>query len=263
MKKYFKMLGNILLYLVIYFAMQILAGIALSLGFILTHRGITQQQITDYMLSSAMVGSVGAAIISFFIYKAILKGRKENIFQLCNFKKVETMDVVCIILLSVGLSILSGYVVEHLINVFNGYKQVSNNIRQGMSSPLGLLSGIVLIPIFEEILFRGLIFNELRKNINLVASVIIAALIFGMAHGNILQGIYASLLGVVLTLVYYWTKSLVASIIAHMTYNFMGTVGMSLLVGILGDHEIIYCSVAAVLLVVFLAKLYKNTHKVI
>lgn len=38
-------------------------------------------------------------------------------------------------------------------------------------------------------LFRGFIFNGLKKNVNIILSVILQPHIFAVAHGNIVQGI--------------------------------------------------------------------------
>ena len=55
---------------------------------------------------------------------------------------------------------------------------------------LAILGVGIIGPIIEEIIFRGLIFNEL-KNIMPVSVVIIAqGILFGLCHFNLMQSIY-------------------------------------------------------------------------
>lgn len=60
---------------------------------------------------------------------------------------------------------------------------------------LGIFCYGVITPITEEIVFRGIIFNCLRRNTRVGASIFISAVIFGMYHLNSVQGIYAFLMG--------------------------------------------------------------------
>lgn len=72
-------------------------------------------------------------------------------------------------------------------------------------------------------LFRGIIFGYLKKNFNIIAAVIVQALVFGVVHGNIVQGTYAFISGILLAIVYIHYESIFACIIVHMTINLLGT----------------------------------------
>ena len=80
---------------------------------------------------------------------------------------------------------------------------------------------IIVAPIFEELLFRGIILNGLLnkyKN-NSKKAIIYSAIIFGMVHLNIPQGINAFIAGIILGFIYYYTKSMKLSIFAHFVNN--------------------------------------------
>ena len=51
----------------------------------------------------------------------------------------------------------------------------------------------------------------------------IQAAMFGIAHMNILQGVYAFTIGLIFGYIYKKYNSLYASILAHLTFNFTGT----------------------------------------
>ncbi|MGN0382804.1 MAG: lysostaphin resistance A-like protein [Eubacterium sp.] len=80
--------------------------------------------------------------------------------------------------------------------------------------------GIAIIgPIAEELIFRGMCYVRLKRFTNVLVAAIISSVFFGIFHGNVVQGIYATLLGLMLVFVYEKYKSIWAPIIFHMTSN--------------------------------------------
>ncbi len=110
----------------------------------------------------------------------------------------------------------------------------SGSLPFEMKSAGTLILGIVLFALLpaicEEMLFRGVILNSLRKYGMLVA-VGMSALFFSLMHMNLLQIPYTFLLGIVLGLVVYFTRNLWLSVFMHFVNN--GTV---LLLGYLNDE---------------------------
>ncbi|MGV3523007.1 MAG: CPBP family intramembrane glutamic endopeptidase [Candidatus Sericytochromatia bacterium] len=93
---------------------------------------------------------------------------------------------------------------------------------------LNLIEGIavvVLAPVIEEILFRGLLLHRLAVKWGLRDAIWISALIFGLLHG-FAPGIF--LLGLTLTLVYLKTGgSLYTTILLHALHNFLSVVAIN------------------------------------
>lgn len=56
----------------------------------------------------------------------------------------------------------------------------------------------LIIPAAEEMIFRGTAFFSLRDVLPARAAILISALYFGIFHGNLVQGIYAFILGIFL-----------------------------------------------------------------
>ena len=87
----------------------------------------------------------------------------------------------------------------------------------------------MLAGIGEEILFRGFIFVVifefwpwgLEFNMNIIAAIAISSILFGLGHSiTRLYTIITGLMGVVFCLVFLWTGSLIAPIVAHALYDF-------------------------------------------
>lgn len=98
------------------------------------------------------------------------------------------------------------------------YEQVAG---QQFSFPVW--AGIVLYgmvsPIAEEIVFRGIVYNRLRRQYSLGAALIGSGMLFGLYHGNIVQGVYGFLLGVLIAVMYEKYGSFLVPVIIHGAAN--------------------------------------------
>ncbi|MDW7655539.1 MAG: CPBP family intramembrane glutamic endopeptidase [Bacillota bacterium] len=99
-----------------------------------------------------------------------------------------------------------------------------------------LILGIsILTPIAEELLFRGIIQGELRKAMPEWAAVVIQGVIFAAFHWQPIQISYVLLPGLLLGLLYAWTRSLWVPIAMHIVFNFLGSV----LPALIGEDEVL------------------------
>lgn len=105
------------------------------------------------------------------------------------------------------------------------YSEQINSISNDTFTLILLVS--FFAPIIEEIIFRGIIQKGLiNKGVKPQKAIIISALIFGLVHFNPWQFIGAFLLGVVLGVVYFKTKSLLMSIFLHAFNNSIAVIMM-------------------------------------
>ena len=84
---------------------------------------------------------------------------------------------------------------------------------------LGILSYAVLAPLGEEFLFRGVVYGQLRRVCSAPVAIAVSALAFGLFHGNLVQFVYATLLGAVMALVRELYGTLWASVVFHAIAN--------------------------------------------
>ncbi len=82
-----------------------------------------------------------------------------------------------------------------------------------------LLSILVVAPIFEELLCRGVILESIRKRRGSVVGCIISALIFGLMHFEPQSVLNAFAIGILLGYLYLRTRSIFAPIILHSLNN--------------------------------------------
>ena len=83
-----------------------------------------------------------------------------------------------------------------------------------------LVDTVVLTPVFEELVFRGLLFGTLRRGLGPAAAALVSAVVFAVAHGYGVLGFAAVFVsGVLWAWAYERTGSLVPSITAHAVDN--------------------------------------------
>lgn len=83
----------------------------------------------------------------------------------------------------------------------------------------GLLCYGFVTPYAEEILFRGIIYNCLRRNTKVKASIFISSMIFGMYHMNTVQAVYAFLIGCLIAYAYEYFGDFRIAVALHVIAN--------------------------------------------
>lgn len=240
MKKYLIMSANILLYLAIYFFAQMIAGgiIGAVVSFNYMARNgsaIRADAISKLMNPYLLWIMVIAVIITLPVYILIFRSRKLNFLTFCRFKNIKIKGIGHLGLLGVSVSlmlcgILNMLPIEKWFPDYNKVIDAALNSNPNILVIL-LITGI-LIPVFEEVLFRGIIYGELKSKIPVTAAIIIQAAIFGIYHMNLLQGMYAFAFGIIFALVYEWFGTIWASVTVHIFINSTSTI----LSGILSEE---------------------------
>lgn len=82
----------------------------------------------------------------------------------------------------------------------------------------GLLLMVVLAPVVEELVFRGLLYRMLRERWGVLVSIAVSAVFFSLIHHGML---FSPQLvgGIIFALAYEWSRSLWVSIALHMGAN--------------------------------------------
>ncbi|MBR4994253.1 MAG: HAD hydrolase-like protein [Lachnospiraceae bacterium] len=131
---------------------------------------------------------------------------------------------------SLGINVL--FFLTGLTSASPGFNQVSE-----IQNSVGIIEGAVLYgifaPIAEELVFRGILYNRLKRFYSVTVAAVVSAIFFGMYHGNVVQGIYGFLGGILLAVVYQKSGSLIWSVILHGIINLAGfALSNSLIFGI-------------------------------
>jgi membrane protease YdiL (CAAX protease family) len=82
-----------------------------------------------------------------------------------------------------------------------------------------LLGAVILAPLLEEIVFRGIILRGYLLTYSPKTAVFLASLLFAIAHGTPIHMLSIFLTGLFLCWIYYKTKALTFTIILHAIFN--------------------------------------------
>jgi membrane protease YdiL (CAAX protease family) len=165
-----------------------------------------------------------AVAVTVPLYYLIYRNRKQELLAFISVRSIGAVSIPVLIIFGISMN----FIVEWLLSlvgglelfapVFEKYGELTQYITGG-NFILSLLAVGIVAPVFEEILFRGLIFGELRKVTQVRAALFIQAVLFGVYHLDIIQGSYAFLIGILLGYVYYRSNSILAPIIVHAAVN--------------------------------------------
>lgn len=169
-----------------------------------------------FMLSNAAGFLTAIAFFDFFIVRPTTK-RKLNF----NFSPANFYTYLLIFPLMIGMMFVSEFITAQIpvTGPFFGkyYEFFSELMNQLTDDPVVMIiTAVIMAPIFEEIIFRGIIQKGLiNKGVKPWKAIVFASIIFGLVHANPWQFVGAVLLGCVLGLVYFKTKSLLLPMLLH------------------------------------------------
>ena len=82
-----------------------------------------------------------------------------------------------------------------------------------------LAYAVFIGPVSEEMIFRGAIFDRFYIGFDYWVANILQAALFGLYHMNLVQGLYAFCLGIVLGVIVKATGSILCSMLTHIIFN--------------------------------------------
>lgn len=144
----------------------------------------------------------------------------QDIFRFTSFKKSILIPLVVLIL---GQGILLSQIdnlFRHTISIPDFFTPVLIELLQ--DGVYGFLSLVLLAPLIEEVIFRGVILEGLLSRYNDGKAVVLSSLVFSICHVNPFQLFPAFVYGMLLGYLFIKTRSLIPCIIAHAWINGIG-----------------------------------------
>lgn len=230
--KIWRILYPPLLYLVISYLVQ-LVGILLLVRIVgadweFSSPEELQIYIMEIYNQNAMLLTLIAAVISipicFLLFREDLKRREyEGDVQEKRKISVQQWGLVALLGMAASISLNDWIALSGIITIFDGFEEVAEALYGG-SLLVEFLAIAVAAPLIEELIFRGLVYQRIRRLSGVRMAVILSALYFGVYHMNIVQGIYAFLLGGLLAWVYEKYQTLWAPILFHASANLLSVI---------------------------------------
>ncbi|MDP9903140.1 CPBP family intramembrane glutamic endopeptidase [Arthrobacter bambusae] len=187
------------------------------------------------LLSAAVTGStvhaaiVGALVVIIFIPVYFRLGRGKQYGR----NGHTPADRSSVMMLWVSSTLLPIWFAGQLLAVMTwqlwpethvGY-DLHNQQLQATPTAVMLTLTLVLAPVAEELLFRGVLYRELGHGMGLpsVIAALLSAVIFSVVHGNVVQFTATLMFGVLLAFSYELTKWIWVPIAMHISFNLLST----------------------------------------
>ena len=218
-----------------YLGIQILATVIFMLVTFIARIKLSQNMLIEYALLLAQLTTVAVGL-PLYRYLRLINSRRPIVFK---DKKVcldsvlarkdwqgsvgkKIIDVVLIIIIGLALQLVISAaltLIEPFIPKLMG--EYSELMEQAFDTNWpSIIALVVMAPISEEIFFRGVALEYARRSSRkLWFVVVVQALAFGVAHGNLVQGTYAFVVGSVLGFICLRVGDLPTSMIGHFAVN--------------------------------------------
>ena len=180
-----------------------------------------KEEVLELLSTPIMIASYALVILIFSVFFLVLK---TNIFKVTKARITKVRYLIDGALLGVGLNGIFQAVVMLLTRILppeiiESQNEHSSTILSG-GIALAVIYTVLLAPICEELVFRGLIISSLEGTTKKWLAVVISAILFSVVHLPSLIALgYTFLLAMVLGFVYIKTKSLIPCILMHMAFN--------------------------------------------
>lgn len=182
----------------------------------LSSRGIATLSNPELSGITTLISSIVTLIILFFwrpLKEITDKWRKLSFWFV----------VACLVLGFLGLAINSFILSTLMSDLTSSYKASLPILSSGV---LGIFAVVVLVPITEEVVFRRVIIGSLSQSMHPFIAILISAILFGVLHGEAVQMLGATIIGLLFGWIYYQSKSLLPSTLLHIFNNGSFLVGL-------------------------------------
>ena len=159
---------------------------------------------------------------------------------LIKMNKLKPDQVACLVIIGLGmLGVVNNYIIvadkiatfiESMKNAMEDYRESVDRFSDTPQVVVPVWDSIIyvitlcfIVPVTEEVTFRGVIFGQLRRGFGPWVSVFLSAVLFGIMHGISVHIGYAIACGLIIAACYHITDSLVAPIILHAVFNIFGS----------------------------------------
>lgn len=269
MKKGFKAFGKATAYFGVYLLVQVIVSAVYSivLSTKLTMEmmatgeeldtALLETQLMDAVMGEAMMMTLISGILVLLIFGLVFLIRKKKFFKEVCIRPIPVKGILPIVLLAVCFNVITSVVIGYIPwpeSWVEAYMADSSMID---NSIMAWITAVLMAPVLEEIVFRGLMYSRLKKGLPVVAAVIITSLVFGIVHGAIIWAIYTFIFSLLLIWVFERFQSLTACILLHMAYNISG-MGISLI----PEDASVIVIILFVISIVVVGLVYKQIVKV-
>lgn len=185
---------------------------------VMSKSGELYNVLLNHQVEILAIGALFTIPVTFYFFHTDRK--REKALLLPQTQKAKAVNYIWLLIFGVvtciGLNALSFI---SSIALYSSEYQETSQILYTPAFPIKLVCLGIIVPAAEELIFRGVLFKRVRTVGSFKKAAMFSALLFGMSHGNIVQLIFALILGMFLAYAYEKYGSLIAPLLLHMIVN--------------------------------------------
>lgn len=154
-----------------------------------------------------------------FAVRMYQRDRGKNTTRTKESKRTERvlLGVFCLLAGAAANLIWSG--VLSTMRIQEAFSNAAQEALLASSLPAQIFSLVILAPVTEELIFRGLVYRRMRRILPAGISVLLSALVFSLYHGNVIQAVFALPMALVLGILMEKKKNLLFPVLFHVGAN--------------------------------------------
>lgn len=240
MKKGFFAIGKAIIYFGVYFLVQIIVSMVYSVilstnlatAMLETDGEINMSLLEDQLMEAIygealMMTLISGVVVLLLFWLVFLIRKKKFIKEVC-IRPIPVKGILPVVVMAACFNLITSVVISFIPWPETWMESYMANSSVIDNSIVAWIATVVMAPVLEEIVFRGLMYTRMKKGMPVMAAAVITSLVFGTLHGTIIWAIYTFIFSMILIWVFERFQSLTACILLHMAYNLSG-MGFSLI----------------------------------
>ena len=177
------------------------------------------QQFMKYSYWGELLIYAVLILVFFALYKLLWRKEESGTHTEANLKDIAGSLIAGFGICGIsGLWILLAEQLPSLQKSVEAMNAGAENIAGGNAFGTFMIA-VIAAPVVEEILFRGIVLRSMRKFTPAWAAILMSSVLFGVYHLNIVQAVYATLMGVAAGILYERKRNLLFPILVHFANN--------------------------------------------
>lgn len=195
----------------------------------LTVEAYTRQVIEIVMSGRVIMSMMGLwSVLCMLIHGIWYKKKYAKFSQLPTLKKV-LPDILTTMFMFFGVSIILELVNTYVPILTKSYTDMMDiEISGGF-----VIYTVLMAPIAEEYIFRGLTQSIVKKRFNVKTAIVFQAVLFGLMHMNLVQGLYAFGMGLYLGKIKEKYDNILIPIFLHIIFNSINYIPLNISIGLI------------------------------
>lgn len=207
------------------------------LGLFVLVRGLVQSLGKDVLKASGLenLSDDGQALLTTLAFlaagAAILPGARRAVkrairdMHLTHLKPDPRSAYVLLAVAALGLSqgVRMMLALSGMMERSQSFQAVSAS-QTGCALWVAVLLYVIVSPLAEELLFRGVIYGYVRRFFDVKTAVVGSAILFGIYHGNIVQAVYAVVMGYFIAYAYEYFGDFKVPVLLHAGMNLLAVI---------------------------------------